>query len=155
VLMRELNPDALQVRFIDGVTWDDFSLPRRYTLTHSDRTGDLFLGIGKEFCQEQTSGLYTRLMRDEVLAEWMGVDGVYQLHVLCHVSGGLVFGSARTRLGIFRQHMRLVLEALRHGDKGIYASHPELDKGRVLVHFCSKDPEIDQLQDYGPISDFA
>jgi len=110
--MRELRPDALRVRFLDGLTSDDFSLPRCYTLTHSDRTGHLFLGIGKEFYQVQISGLYTRLMSAEVLAEWRGVDGVYQLHVLCHVSGG---GCLWQRQGIFRQHMRLVLEALRHG----------------------------------------
>jgi hypothetical protein len=43
---------------------------RCYTLTHSDTTGELFLTIGPDFDRAQISGLYTRLMRDEVLAEW-------------------------------------------------------------------------------------
>jgi hypothetical protein len=137
------------------VARDSFSLPRRYTLTHSDRTGELFLTVSKDFCKEQVSGVYTRLMRDEVLAEWREVDGELELHVLCHVSGGVVFGSARMRLGIFKQHMRLVLEALRFGDQDVYSGRPELDAARAKVHFCSKDPSLDCVQDYGPMSGFA
>ncbi len=152
--MIKLNPESLHTRF-DSVDSGQFSLPRRYTLTHSDRTGDMFLTVGKDFCHQQISGIYTRLMRDEVLAEWREEDGGLELHVLCHVSGGVVFGSARMRLGIFKQHMRLVLEALRFGDQGIYAERPELDAARVKVHFCSKDPTIDQVQDYGPVSGFV
>ena len=40
--------------------------PRRYTLTHSDQTGELFLVIGSEFAYEQ---LTTK--RDEVVGEWL------------------------------------------------------------------------------------
>ena len=53
--------------------------PRRYTLTHSDSTDDLFLTIAPEVNQRQVSSWYTRLMRDEVVAEWQesedGPDG--------------------------------------------------------------------------------
>jgi len=153
--VKDLRPDVLHVRFHDKVDTREFSLPRRYTLTHSDRTGHLFLGIGREFCEEQISGIYTLLMRDEVLAEWREAEGDYQLHVLCHVSGGLVFGSARMRLIIFKQYMRLVLEALRYGDRGIYDSRPDLSGARVIVHYQSAHPEIDHLQDLGIIGDFT
>ena len=44
---------------------------RRYTLTHSDTTGELFLTIAPEFDPGQVSGWYTRFMRDEVLGEWL------------------------------------------------------------------------------------
>ncbi len=152
--MRELSPETLHVEMMDGIDRGGFSLPRRYTLTHSDSTGHLFLSVGREFNQKQVSGLYTRLMRDEVLAEWREVGGTFQLHVLCHVSGGMVLGTAKMRLGIFRQHMRLVLEALCHGDRGIYASDPDLDEARVMVHFCSPDPRVDNIQDYGPLSEY-
>jgi hypothetical protein len=152
--MRELRTEVLHVKYLDGAEPNNFSLPRRYTLTHSDRTGDMFLGVGREFCKEQVSGIYTRFMRDEVLAEWREVDGSYELHVLCHVSGGLVFGNASMRLGIFKQHMRLVLESFRYGDRGIYLCHPELDQSKVIVHFCSKDPGFNQIQDYGSVSEY-
>jgi hypothetical protein len=69
ICLGHLNPKKLHVR-VDGVMRDVFALPRCYTLTHSDRTGDLYLTIGSNFDCEQFSGWYTRLMRDEVLAEW-------------------------------------------------------------------------------------
>ncbi len=153
--MNTLDPDILHVKYLDGIEVNDFSLPRRYTLTHSDSTGHMFLGIGRNYCKEQISGLYTRFMRDEVLAEWKKYGDDYQLHVLCHVSGGLIFGSRRMRLAIFKQHMPLVLEALRCGDRGIYERCPELNRSRILVHFCSRDPATDRIQGYGSISDFS
>ena len=146
--MRELNPNVLHVTYSGDIEVNHFSLPRRYTLTHSDRTGHMFLGIGRQFSKKQISGFYTRFMRDEVLAEWRQAGENYRLHVFCHVSGGLVFGSARMRLAIFKQHMRW-------GDREIYSACPGLDGSRVIVHFCSKDPKIDRTQDYGPTSDFS
>ena len=67
--MKRLNPDKLHVTYLAGVTPDDLIVPRRYMLTHSDITGELFLSIGSDYDKKQISGLYTRLMRDEVLIE--------------------------------------------------------------------------------------
>ena len=44
--------------------------PRKYTLTHNDITGSLQLSIGSAYNESQVSGWYTRILRDEVLAEW-------------------------------------------------------------------------------------
>jgi hypothetical protein len=46
------------------------SQTRTYTLTHNDLTGALLLSIGPRVNAEQVRGLYTRLVRDEVVAEW-------------------------------------------------------------------------------------
>lgn len=69
--------------------------PRRYTLTHSDRTADLFLTIGPEYIFDQFKGLYARLMRDEVLAELVEENDGITLHVYCEVCRG--FGTRRFR----------------------------------------------------------
>ncbi len=69
-MMSHLNPNQLHVTFSPGTSQVNFSLPRVYTLTHSDMTGELFLTIGDQVNQSQISGWYTRLMRDEVVAEW-------------------------------------------------------------------------------------
>ena len=92
--MAHLIPDKLHIRWMENVSRDTFSLPRCYTLTHSDATGDLFLTIGVEIDAEQIAGWHTRCMRDEVTAEWRRQEGGYQLHLDCHVSGGVVFGPA-------------------------------------------------------------
>jgi hypothetical protein len=71
-MMNALNPCKLHVTFHAGNSAGVLAFPRRYTLTHSDMTGDLFLTIRAEYDQTQIAGLYTLLMRDEVLAELKG-----------------------------------------------------------------------------------
>src|SRR5512137_77192 len=102
--MTQLNPNLLHVQFINSTTKTEPLVPRVYTLTHSDITGELFLTIGREINFPQIEGIYTRLMRDEVLAEWR-VSESATLDVYCHVSGGLVFGTPGMRYRIFRYHL--------------------------------------------------
>ena len=68
--MADLNPKKLHVTYLPGVGPKTPVVPRRYTLTHSDFSGDLYLTIGPEYNLDQISGWHTRFMRDEVLAEW-------------------------------------------------------------------------------------
>ena len=147
--MSRLNPAKLHVQFAAGSMPGGTLTPRRYTLTHSDSTGDLFLTIGTEVDQEKVSGWYTRLMRDEVVAEWQENDEGPALHVDCHVSGGLVFGSAAMRCGIFQQELPLVLEAFRRGDGGLFTARPELDQAPIWVHFHSTDQRYRKTERWG------
>jgi hypothetical protein len=147
--MSELNPEKLHVTFQGGIAPRTLTLPRRYTLTHSDATGDLFLTIGVDYDRKQVSNLYTRLMRDEVFAEFKPEGQRKSLHVYCHVSGGLVFGGARMRNDILHHHMRMVLEAIHHGERELIAAHPQLEKAQVWVHFASHKPKYDQVEDWG------
>ena len=181
--MSRLNPASLSVRFRDGTTAEGPLLPRRYTLTHSDSTGNLFLTIGRDYDRQQISGWYTRLMRDEVLAEWQrspacpdGVAGGVssptgkeavsgrsssgqgdtgsELHVHCHVSGGAIFGAAEWRDAIFRRELRLVLEAFRFGDHKLYEVDPTLDRAPILVNFHSHDPRYNRVERWGVLADY-
>ena len=127
----------LHVTFDGNIERDTLSLPRRYTLTHSDVTSELFLTIAREYNRIQISGWYTRFMRDEVLGEWLQEEGEYSLNLFCHVSGGVVFGTAGMRYNIFRQHMPLVLQAFHEGDRALYKQQPELKEAPVLVHFAA------------------
>jgi hypothetical protein len=129
-------------------------LPRTYTLTHSDSTGDLYLTVGPAYNKDQISGWYTRLMRDEVLAEWLQGDDELELHVHCHVSGGLVAGSAGWRDAIFRRELPLVLEALRCGDQQLLVAQPELDGAVVWVHFHSANPKYNVVEAWGKLADY-
>ena len=153
--MKRLNPEKLHLRFVRPTAADGPVVPRCYTLTHSDVTGDLFLTIGPHYDHKQISGLQTRLMRDEVLAEWRGGESGPELHIHCHVSGGLVFGSAGWRYAIFKRELSLVLEAFRFGDRELFQAHPELDQARILVHFHAAQPRYDQVESWGAPSDYG
>ena len=47
--MGRLNPNKLHVNFLPDVEADKLVLPRRYTLTYSDITVELFLFIGHNY----------------------------------------------------------------------------------------------------------
>jgi len=152
--MSRLRPEKLHVRFTPGVTAQDPITPRRYTLTHSDATGDLFLTIGPDYDRAQTSGWYTRLMRDEVLAEWQAEEAGLALHVYCHVSGGLVFGTAGLRYSIFRRELPLALEALRSGDRQFFEAYPELNRAPIHVHFRAAQRRYNHTESWGAPADY-
>jgi len=151
--MTHLNPNLVHVQFIDGADETSPISPRAYTLTHSDVTGELFLSIGKEINFPQIEGVYTRLMRDEVLAEWE-LSKPATLHVFCHVSGGLVFGTARMRYSIFKYHLPLVLETFYYGDRILLKDHPELAKGKVVVHFIARQKRYNQDEDWSVLENY-
>jgi hypothetical protein len=152
--MGRLNPAKLHIRFAARITPEGPLTPRRYTLTHSDRTGDLFLTIAPEVDRKQISGWYTRLMRDEVVAEWQESEEGPALHVFCHVSGGFVLGSSSMRYDIFQHELPLVLEALRFGDGGLFEARPELDQAPIWSHFHSTDRRYDKTERWGTPADY-
>jgi hypothetical protein len=152
--MQRLNPEKLHVTDLTGGTHGDNSSPRRYTLTHSDRTGDLFLTIAHDFNKKQVSGWYTRLMRDEVLAELVNDWERPEIRVHCHVSGGLVFGTAKLRDRIFRAELRLALEAIRYGDRNFFENDHILDQIPVKVCFHSPKHKYNCEENWGVMGDY-
>ena len=152
--MTQLNPDLLHVKFVDGADDTGPLSLRVYTLTHSDMTVELYLTIGKKINFPQIEGIYTRLMRAEVVGEWDASEPI-TLHVFCHVSGGLVFGSPRMRFNIFRYHMPMVLEALYYGDRIVLKDHPELANGRIIVHFIARQKRFDRDEDWGVLAHYS
>jgi len=152
--MKRLRAEKLHVSFAGGIQVDGPIDRRRYTLTHSDATGDLYLTVAAEYDEEQVSGWITRFMRDEVLAEWQ-VDGDRSsLHLYCHVSGGVVLGSAGWRYAIFKRELPLVLEAFRYGDRHLFDAYPELDEVPVMVHFRSHRRRFNRTEQWGTPGDY-
>jgi hypothetical protein len=149
-----LDPRKLHVQLAPGVMPQGPRTPRRYTLTHSDSTGDLYLAIAPEVDRKQIAGWYTRLMRDEVLAEWQEGEEGPALHVFCHVSGGFVLGSAGMRYGIFQRELSLVLEAFRWGDGGLFEAQPELDRAPIWIHFQSTARRFRRMERWGTPAEY-
>ena len=145
------NPQKLHIRLLAEPSPPGLPRQRRYTLTHSDTTGDLFLTIGSDYDRRQVSSWYTRLMRDEVLGEW--IFGGYEpaLHIHCHVSGGLVVGTAAWRYAIFKEHLPLVLQAICQGDRDFLLNQPALQEAPVFVFFHSRSGTYNKSEAYGRV----
>ena len=152
--MGSLNPEKLHVTLLSEVRTDKLILPRRYTLTHSDFTGELFLSVGPDYDRKQISKLYTKLMRDEVLTELVSIEDSIQFNVYCHVSGGFVVGGAKWRYDIFRTELPLVLEAIRYGDRTIFQQNPNLDQIPVHINFQSSNPKFNKVEQWGTMADY-
>lgn len=154
--MGRLRPEKLHITFTSPTGPQGPVMPRCYTLTHSDWTGDLFLTVGPTFNKSQISGLYVRLMRDEVLGEWEEEQSQSTpvLRVHCHVSGGMALGPASFRFAIFKRELPLVLEALRYGDRRLFEARPALDQAPIWVHFHAVQPRYDRVDDWGAPGDY-
>ncbi|TFD97118.1 staygreen family protein [Jeotgalibacillus salarius] len=143
-LSKKLNPEKLTVEFSTGVTITEPVIGRKYTLTHSDITADLFLTIGLQFAFEKITS-----MRDEVLAEWKMANGFPFLYVYVYVDGAFDPAVTAVRDAIFRRELPLALEAIRYGDRKFFAAHPALDSAPIWIHFDSTNPMYNKFENWG------
>jgi hypothetical protein len=152
--MNRLNPEKLHVTYLNGISREKLILPRRYTLTHSDSTGELFLSIGYDFDRNKISSLYTRLMRDEILAEIVNNEEAFLLRVYCHVSGGFIIGTAGWRYNIFQNELPLVWETIRYGDRAFFNENLKVDNAIVEIHFQSNHKRFSKVENWGLVSKY-
>ena len=146
--------EKLEIKFLSGVDSTGPIDKRCYTLTHSDFSGDLFLSIGLEFDKQAISGFYTRLMRDEILAEWLKQEESFSLHVYCHVSGGIILGTVGWRHSIFKRELPLVLRCICNGDIELFEKDPNLKNSIIFVHFKSKNKKYNKVERWGTPKDY-
>ncbi|MDG5473624.1 staygreen family protein [Jeotgalibacillus sp. ET6] len=147
--MKKLNPEKLTVEFSTGATMTEPVIGRKYTLTHSDITADLFLTIGLQFALEKVNA-----MRDEVLAEWKMGNGFPFLYVYVYVDGEFDPAVTARRNAIFRREMPLALEAIRYGDRKFFATHSALDRAPIWIHFDSTNPLYNKFENWGTPGDY-
>lgn len=151
------QPSKLAISFAPGTCAMKPSPPesRRYTLTHNDLTGELWLTVGAEYNAAQVSGFYTRLLRDEVVAEWRcDEEQNPQLHVYCHVSGEERWLAPPVlRNYIFRREMPLVLDCIMYTERELLKQRPELGKALVYIHFESTVQALDSVECWGVLGD--
>lgn len=143
--MNQLKPDMLSVEFRRGVSDYAPVEGRRYTLTHSDVTGKMFLTIGREFAWDKVNKT-----RDEVLAQWNRYPGgSYVLDVYLYIYGPEVSGNPEIRDSTFRHHLPSALKAMCYGDSRFLMLHPQLAYSNVMVHFYSTIPEYSRIEPWG------
>ncbi|WP_047983354.1 staygreen family protein [Ornithinibacillus californiensis] len=148
--MSKFNPEKLTTEFLDGVTAVGAVIPRRYTLTHSDATGDLFLTIGIHYAWNKLN-----LMRDEVLGEWKTDGGSLYYCVYLQIDQEPYNQAVSARRNeVFRRELPLALEAIRYGDRALFARYPELDQAPILVNFMSVFPQFARQENWGNFHQF-
>ena len=147
--MSKLNPDKLNVDFRRGVTQTEPIIPRQYTLTHSDVTGELFLVIGPHYAKDKITA-----MRDEVLGKWVMHNGNFIFNVYLHVDSKSGVKNTAIRDKIFREELPLALEAIRYGDRKFFRYNTYLDNAPIIVYFNSAFPQYKRIENWGTFSKY-
>lgn len=143
--LTKFDPGNLAVTYIAPITPFRPLEGRKYTLSHSDVTGKLFLTIGPEFSYSKTNST-----KDEVYAQWTQSMGEYSMYGRVHVSSGEFDEQhSRVRFMIFKKEMELALTAIVYGDQVFYKSFPWLLDAPIYIKFDSIYPEFEKLLFYG------
>lgn len=147
-VVKKLNPDKLTTTFRDGITPITPITGRKYTLTHSDETAQLFLDIGKTYAVEKIGP-----MRDEVLGKWcLANQSYYCAYVLIDKKYDPVMSEVRNK--IFVKELPLALEAIRYGDRHLFQAHPKLNSVPILIYFSSENPSLNRVENWGTFQSY-
>ena len=148
-VLKKLNPKMLQIDFGMGAGETKPIIPRKYTLTHSDETGELFLTIARKYDYDKITD-----MRDEVLAEWVMFNNEYALMVNVMIDKEKNPIMSAIRNSIFTKELPLALQAIRYGDAEFFKRNSYLDKAPIYVKFNSIYPLFNRLELWGTPSDY-
>lgn len=147
--MRELSPHKVFVQYRDVMNPYEPVRDRKYTITHSDITAELFVFIAKNYAEDQ----YTK-MRDEVRVAWEQYKKGLALIGAVIVDGNGVIGNAYIRNKIFYNEMPTALQALRQADRFLFDQEQNLDNTPVFIHFISSNPLYDKTYEFGVIGSY-
>lgn len=147
--MRELNSQKVFVQYRDKITPYGPIMNRKYTITHSDTTAELFVFVAEEYAEDQITKI-----RDEVRLQWERKDKGVALVGSVLVDGKGVKGLPVIRNRIFYKEMPTALQALRQADRFLFDKDPRLDKAPVIIHFVSTKPLYNKTYNFGVIGDY-
>jgi hypothetical protein len=151
IALSDFNPEKLSVEYMDGITATEPVIPRCYTLTHSDLTGDLFLTIGIQYAWDKINP-----MRDEVLGEWKEMGGFFYYCVYLQIDQGQYIQNVSTKRNeIFRRELPLALTAIRYGDRFLFDLYPMLDQAPIIINFLSVYPQFNIQESWGTFHSFS
>ena len=147
--MKKLNPQNVFVQYRDRMRPYESVMNRKYTITYSDTTAQLFVFVAENYAEDQITS-----MRDEVRITWNKNKKGLTLIGSVMVSGKGIKGNPFMRNKIFYNELPIALQALRHADRFLFEITPNLDNTQVLIHFISTDPIYDKIYDFGVIGNY-
>lgn len=148
--LSDFNKEKLNVVFATDIDKSGPIIPRRYTLTHSDETGELFLSIGKYYDYSKVNE-----SRDEVLGCWnYDENNLYYLRfeVLLDACGGEEKLAIRNK--IFRDELPMAIKAIIYGDREFLLGCGELYESKVIIKFKSSNKNYSAVEQWGYVKDY-
>ena len=147
--MSDLNSNKIFVQYRGFMRPYEPVKGRKYTITHSDVTAELFVFVDDDYAEDQITS-----MRDEVRIAWEQNRKGFVLIGSVLVDSKGIKGNAYIRNNIFYREMPTALKALRQADRFLFEKAPELDNTPVLIHFISSNPIYNKIYDFGVIGEY-
>lgn len=148
--MNKLDPNRVYTQYRDIAKPYEPVVGRKYTITHSDTTGELFVVISEDYAEDKVTE-----MRDEVRIMWDKNEKGFLLVGTVLIDGEGVTENAPIRNQIFYREMPIALQALRQADRFLFGKHPNLDNTHVVIKFISNNPMYNKAYDFGVIGKYA
>lgn len=147
--MRELSPYKVFAQYRGLMKPYEPLAGRKYTITHSDTTAELFVFIAEDYAEDQVTA-----MHDEVRIAWAQNERRLALIGSVVVDGPGVWGNPAIRNGIFYREMPTALQALREADRFLFEIDPNIDNSPVYIQFISNDSAYNKVYDFGVIGNY-
>lgn len=148
--MDKLDPNKLIIDFKRGISQDGPIIPRNYTVTHSDDTGDILITVAKDYDKTHVTD-----KRDEVYAKWCKNGKEYALCLYLSVDGNERDKNKITKRNrMFREGLPLVITAIRQGDLELIKKHNNLDESDVFIKFDSRFEDFYKVENWGKVKNY-
>ena len=146
----EFDPNKLETTFIPPITPIGPIEGRKYTLTHSDTTGEIFLDVGYKY----NYSAINEDLRDELIGKYKRYDcNSYILILYAYVGDGDYF-TASMKYAAFKYHMQLALQSIFYGDRELLNEYEFLLNTPIYVKFDSATAIFDNYESYGYIKNY-
>ena len=150
ILSLRFNPNNIETNFLPPATTSSPIQGRKYTLTHSDDSGMMFLDIGNEY----NYSAINKKLRDEVLGVWKAYDyNSYRVIFYVYV-GDYDYFTASKRYTTFKRHLKSALQSIFYGDREFLMNYSYLVSSPIYVKFDSNISMFNNYESYGIVQDY-
>ena len=140
----------VNVKMVNPINATSPILFRRYTLTHSDENGELFLTIAPFYDLDSID----QVKRDEVCGQWVIVnDDIYILTLFVFV-GNFSYEISSKRYQIFLEELPLAVSSILNADKDFFNANSNLIDSNISMRFISSHAEFNKTVFYCRVKDF-
>lgn len=151
---RAFNPLKSLLNYSSSNIMTKFCLPRKYTSTHSDETGEIFLAVDKKYYKPYLENEESQKVESQVIGKWVKKKNKYKILLKVVVSSEKN-PNAKLRYDIYQRELPHVLKTIALAESCTMKHDDNIKKAKIYVKFDSIDPKYQKVQYWGRLSKWA
>lgn len=147
-----LNPLLCPITYGCANTIVHFSLPRKYTNIHNDKTQEILLSVGKNYNAIMLASPEAVNVETQIIGKWCYSNKNKKYSIVLHAIVSTVKNpAAQIRNTIICKELSLVLEAIALAETALLTLHPKLGNTKIYVNFHSIDKKYNRVEYWGKL----